>query len=89
MDLAAFSQNVLALPRPWRMSRVECFPAASRVAGWLEHGSSRFPRPLCMAEYAVHDHLRERVWQHLDTCGYQTFLHARLPRVEWPCSWGV
>jgi transposase len=26
----------------------------------------------------------ERVWRHLDTCQYQTFLHARVPRVDCP-----
>jgi transposase len=24
------------------------------------------------------------VWRHLDTCQYQTFLHARVPRVACP-----
>lgn len=26
----------------------------------------------------------ERVWRHLDTCQYQTFLHVRVPRVDCP-----
>ena len=31
---------------------------------------------------AVYDHTRERVWRHLDTCDYETWLHGRLPRVS-------
>jgi transposase len=31
-----------------------------------------------------HDHAEERVWRHLDTCQYQTVLHARVPRVACP-----
>ena len=31
-----------------------------------------------------HDRAGERVWRHLDTCQYQTFLHARVPRVACP-----
>ena len=33
---------------------------------------------------SCYDHARERVWRHLDTCQYQTYLHARIPRVN--CS---
>ncbi len=82
MDLVSFYQNVLCLPAPWYVERVECFADAKRVDVWIKHRESRFHCPECMGEYAVHDHLPERTWRHLDTCGYQTFLHARLPRVK-------
>ena len=82
MDLVSFYQNVLCLPAPWYVERVECFADAKRVDVWIKHRESRFHCPECMGEYAVHDHLPERTWRHLDTCGYQTFLRARLPRVK-------
>lgn len=82
MDLVSFYQNVLSLPTPWYVDRVECYPDAKRVDIWLRHVESRFHCPECMVEYSVCDHLPERTWRHLDTCGYQTFLHARLPRVK-------
>lgn len=33
-------------------------------------------------ECKLHDHQPERQWRHLDTCHYQTILHAKPPRVE-------
>jgi transposase len=30
------------------------------------------------------DHAAERTWRHLDTCQFQTHLHAEIPRVECP-----
>lgn len=32
----------------------------------------------------MHDHAEERVWRHLASCQFQTFLHARPPRMN--CS---
>jgi transposase len=33
---------------------------------------------------AVYDHAEERVWRHLDSCQFMTYLHARAPRVNCP-----
>ncbi|MEO5631918.1 MAG: ISL3 family transposase [Nitrospiraceae bacterium] len=30
----------------------------------------------------LYDHAEERTWRHLDSCQFQTHLHARIPRVE-------
>jgi transposase len=38
----------------------------------------------CGAESKPYDHRAERGWRHLDTCQYQTLLHARPPRAECP-----
>jgi transposase len=32
----------------------------------------------------LYDHAAERQWRHLDTCQFQTYLHARIPRVDCP-----
>ena len=40
--------------------------------------------PECGRTVPLHDHAEERPWRHLDTCHCQTYLHARLPRVECP-----
>src|ERR1035438_235738 len=32
----------------------------------------------------TYDHVEERAWRHLDSCGFSTHLHARPPRVECP-----
>jgi transposase len=45
---------------------------------------ARFACPDCGQEYAVYDHLAERVWRHLDSCQFLTYLHARAPRISCP-----
>jgi transposase len=38
--------------------------------------------PDCGAASKLHDHQPERRWRHLDTCQYQTILHAEPPRSD-------
>jgi transposase IS204/IS1001/IS1096/IS1165 family protein len=49
-----------------------------------ERDLTRWPCPDCAQELPCRDHAEERVWRHFDTCQYQTFLHARVPRVDCP-----
>lgn len=76
--------TILGMAMPWRVSRVALDTTGERVDLWAEHADTRWPCPECQQELACRDHAEERVWRHLDTCQYQTFLHARVPRVECP-----
>lgn len=83
MDLVPFYQMMIKPPLPWKVSRVEVHPEIRRVDVWLEHGpGATFACPECSALLPVYDHTRERSWRHLDTCDYETWLHAALPRVS-------
>ena len=83
MDLVSFYQMMVKPPLPWKVDRVEVHPEIRRVDVWLEHVSGAlFACPECAGSLPVYDHTRERVWRHLDTCDYETWLHARLPRVS-------
>lgn len=77
-------ETILGMATPWRISRVALDTTGERVDLWAEHADTRWPCPECQQELACRDHAEERVWRHLDTCQYQTFLHARIPRVECP-----
>jgi len=49
----------------------------------VEHGSGvRWSCPISRRELACRVHAEPRVWCHLDTCRLKTFLHARIPRVD-------
>jgi len=39
---------------------------------------------ICGKPLPLYDHTEERVWRHLDSCQFMTYLHARPPRVECP-----
>ena len=77
-------ETILGIQTPWRISRVALDTTGARVDLWAEHADTRWPCPECQQELPCRDHAEERVWRHLDTCQYQTFLHARVPRVDCP-----
>jgi transposase len=50
---------------------------------YLTHAEDlRWPCPECGAQCPLYDHQPERTWRHLDTCQYQTILHAAPPRAR-------
>jgi transposase len=78
-------QHLLGLTEPWTVARVDLDVAAQRVEVWVEHPKRlQWPCPDCGARAALYDHAAERTWRHLDSCQFQTFLHAEPPRVKCP-----
>lgn len=77
-------ETILGITSPWHISRVELQTEERRVELWLEHEPTRWRCPECGTELAGFDHAEERTWRHLDTCQFQTHLHAEIPRVQCP-----
>lgn len=77
-------ETILGLTAPWHVTRVELKSDAKRVELVLEHDPTRWPCPECGAELATFDHAEARTWRHLDTCQFETHLHAEIPRVQCP-----
>ena len=76
---------LLGLKSPWTVGKVELDHKGRRVDVWAEHPSEqRWPCPDCGKQLGLYDHAEERTWRHLDSCQYQTHLHARIPRVDCP-----
>src|SRR5512135_3043624 len=76
-------RQILGIEAPWFVERVELKLAEGGVHVYLEHGEmASWPCPECGASCQLYDHQGERQWRHLDTCQYQTILHARPPRSE-------
>lgn len=76
-------QQILGLGAPWSVARVDLNVKEQRVDVFAEHGKKkRWPCPECGKDCGLHDHDEERTWRHLDSCQFQTFLHARIPRVR-------
>jgi transposase len=49
---------------------------------WAEHPEDAVWACLhCPKTLPLYDHAEERTWRHLDSCQFQTHLHARIPRV--------
>jgi transposase len=83
-DTELYSQ-ILGISSPWSVEKVDLQVAQGKVDIWLEHKAGvSWPCPVCGGALPVRDHAEERVWRHLDTCQFMTFLHARIPRVDCP-----
>jgi transposase len=79
----ALYQQLLGLSFPWTVERVQLDAKKRRVDVWAHHAShARWQCPECEVECGLHDHDEERAWRHLDSCHFQTYLHARVPRIR-------
>lgn len=73
--------NLLGLPLPWRVSRVDLDMEGARVDIWVEYPKGEHPFcPECGQEGDLYDHAPERTWRHLDTMQFETRIHCRVPR---------
>lgn len=76
---------LLGLESPWTVTKVNLSIENQQVDVFVEHPrGQKLPCPICGELLPVYDHSEERVWRHLDSCQFLTFLHARPPRVK--CS---
>jgi transposase len=76
---------LLGIRHPWRVDQVELNLSKNRVDVWVkEIKGLHWKCPVCRQSGPLYDHDQERSWRHLDTCQCQTFIHARLPRVNCP-----
>jgi transposase len=82
MQDTALYQYLLGLQSPWTVSRVKLDMNEQRVDVWAEHPEdATWVCPHCTKTLSLYDHAEERAWRHLDSCQFQTYLHARIPRV--------
>lgn len=85
MESVELYRQLLGLAAPWTVERIELSITRQHVEVHVGHlAGQRFACPECGRELGVYDHLAERVWRHLDSCQFLTYLHARPPRVSCP-----
>jgi transposase len=73
----------LGLSKPWQVVDLKFSKEEGRLDLWLDFvKGARFACPSCQEtqEGEVHDTL-DRTWRHLNFFQYETYLHARVPRV--------
>ncbi len=80
-------QLLLGLPPPWTVDRVEVHLKGGRVDVFASHPKgTEWTCPKCGRLLTTFDHTEERVWRHLDSLQFKTYLHARPPRVDCPAD---
>lgn len=86
METKDFYGQLLGLRSPWFVAGVELDCEGQQVLIRVDHNRSL--GGLCCGQCGSvgrgYDHGEERRWRHLDSCGFMTWLVARVPRVS--CS---
>jgi transposase len=78
-------RRILGIEPPWFVDAVDLKLADGKIHVYLRHHDMiHWACPECGAACRLYDHQPERQWRHLDTCQYQTILHAAPPRSECP-----
>jgi transposase len=76
-------RQLLGVCSPWLVSRVALNVEELAVYVYLtESPDACWCCPTCGAAATLYDHREERTWRHLDSCQFQTFLVAAVPRVR-------
>lgn len=77
-------RQILGIESPWFVERVELQVEKGEVHIHLNHKDTTWPCSECGTACGLYDHQVERRWRHLDTCQFQTILHASPPRSDCP-----
>jgi transposase len=78
-------RRILGIEAPWFVDSVELKLESGEIHVHLRHHDMiNWPCAQCGAACKLYDHQPERQWRHLDTCQYQTILHAEPPRSACP-----
>jgi len=84
MESTELYQQILGITAPWFVESVDINHQQTSITVVLAHATapSLFRCPKCAADAPVYDHHKARTWRHLDTCQFETFLSAQVPRVN-------
>jgi transposase len=76
--------HLLGIQQPWQVVNVELNLDDQAVYVYVDFEGSKaaFHCPECGAYANLYDRRETRMWRHLDSCQFQTYLVASLPRVR-------
>ena len=79
-------RQILGLPAPWNVARVQLDIEEQTVHLFVEYDAQNavWKCPDCDKVCPIYDHREPRQWRHLDSCQFLTYLVASLPRVQCP-----
>ncbi len=82
-------RHILGLESPWSVAEVKLDTENQQINIYVDHPrGTNFRCPECDSEcnepLPCYDHAPQRQWRHLDSCQFQTILHAKPPRVKCP-----
>lgn len=85
MNVEEFYAKILCIKSPWFILQVRIEEYPRKVIVEVNHKEGmQFSCKCCSKQCSVYDHQKKRLWRHLDTCNYDTYLEAYLPRIKCP-----
>src|ERR1035437_2922646 len=84
MQNTKFYREILGLGSEWAVTKGETDHGHSKVDVFLDYRRSTAPSPETGELCPIYDRQAESTWRRLNTLEYQTYLHARVPRVRLP-----
>lgn len=82
-------EKALGLPEPWEITQDTFTLKEQKLDITIDFKKgSTFPCPECGAESKAYDS-EQKTWRHLNFFQHETYIHARVPRVECPEGCGI
>ena len=73
---------ILEIDENWSVSSIEVDETKEEVSVQIAYNKAKATDPISGEECSLYDHREERVWRHLDTMQYKTFIKSAVPRVK-------
>ena len=83
MKDTALYQQLLGIESPWRVSSVDLSIAQKRVVVEVELKPQVWADPSDPTRRAHINGWTDRQWRHLDSCGFETLIRARVPQLKY------
>ena len=85
MNEREFCENLLDLKPPWTVCNVVLNRSEHTLDIYVGHPKGvKFLCPECGVESIVYDHQDERIWRDKDSIDFETYIHAKPPRIRCP-----
>jgi transposase len=81
MDTKELYEKILGIIGPWEIEKIGVNEVKNEIHVYLEYSKDTVGEcPECKIACALYDFREERIWRHLDTCEFKTYIHCRMPR---------
>jgi transposase len=84
MDITEHYAQLMGIHSPWLIEDVKLDMTDQHIDIYVDYTAKEGPCPECGCNAPRYDDREERVWRHLDTMQFTTYLHCRVPRVRCP-----
>lgn len=82
LDLTEHDAQLLGIKNPWFIEDTKLDFDKYRLHIYVDYSSNTGPCPECGCISPRYDDREERLWRHLDTMKFTTYIHSRVPRVH-------